>query len=126
MDSDSDCGSGSDSDSIDAAIQVVFGPVLSRKHGGLRPGKSQNIDHQRSLYANLLMQDYFTPNCTYPDDLFRRRFRMSRDLFLHVMNTVEANDSYFTQRKDAVGMWSLFVQYLTIYEASLVCLHINA
>ncbi|ETV80371.1 hypothetical protein H257_06673 [Aphanomyces astaci] len=69
MDSDSESDSGNDSDIIDAAIQVVFGPALAR-------------------------------------DLFRRRFRMSRDLFLLVMDVVAARNSYFIQRKDALGIES--------------------
>ncbi|KAK2664863.1 hypothetical protein Ddye_003437 [Dipteronia dyeriana] len=35
--------------------------------------------------------------------MFRRRFRMGRNLFLYVVNVVEARDNYFVQRRDAMG-----------------------
>ncbi|KAL0817035.1 hypothetical protein Bca101_073479 [Brassica carinata] len=41
--------------------------------------------------------------------MFRRRYRMSRPLFLRVIEAVESYDNYFTQNMDAcrVGLSSL-------------------
>ncbi|XP_052143087.1 uncharacterized protein LOC127762654 [Oryza glaberrima] len=40
----------------------------------------------------------------YNAKLFRRRFRMSRELFLRIVASVEAHDDYFRQRLNAVGL----------------------
>ncbi|KAK1577946.1 hypothetical protein Q3G72_026238 [Acer saccharum] len=39
--------------------------------------------------------------------MFRRRFRMSRSLFLSIVEKVEARDNYFMQRRDSVGRLGL-------------------
>ena len=45
----------------------------------------------------------------YNDVMFRRRYRMSRPLFIRVIEAVESYDNYFTQNMDAcrVGLSSL-------------------
>jgi len=53
--------------------------------------------HQR-LYL-----DYFAPQPVYNNKHFRRRFRMSKSLFLRIAATLEAHDEYFRQRPNAVG-----------------------
>uniref|UniRef100_A0A453D7U9 Uncharacterized protein n=1 Tax=Aegilops tauschii subsp. strangulata TaxID=200361 RepID=A0A453D7U9_AEGTS len=52
----------------------------------------------------MLMQDYFMKNPTYPPHLFRRRYRMSRSLFVKIVQACEENCQYFTQRKNVVGL----------------------
>ncbi|XP_038699066.1 putative nuclease HARBI1 [Tripterygium wilfordii] len=75
-------------------------------HRGSVPGhriiqRNHNDGHSR------LWNDYFKPDPVYHEGLFRRRFRMSRNLFLHIANAVVANDTYFTQRRNAVGVLGL-------------------
>jgi hypothetical protein len=48
--------------------------------------------------------DYFADPPVYSAKLFRRRFRMSRELFLRIVASVEAHDDYFRQRPNAVGL----------------------
>ncbi|XP_076931510.1 uncharacterized protein LOC143596691 [Bidens hawaiensis] len=57
--------------------------------------------HQR------LYRDYFAENPIYPADLFRRRFRMRRPLFLRNLNEVVTHEPYFVQRRDNVGRLGL-------------------
>ncbi|XP_076942235.1 uncharacterized protein LOC143612049 [Bidens hawaiensis] len=57
--------------------------------------------HQR------LYRDYFAENPIYPADLFRRRFRMRRPLFLRILNEVVTHEPYFVQRRDNVGRLGL-------------------
>ena len=60
----------------------------------------------RSAHVNghdLIYNDYFAPNSTYPDEYFRRRFRMNRSLFLYILEKVENNNSYFMQLPNAAG-----------------------
>ncbi|KAL6580257.1 hypothetical protein OROMI_008281 [Orobanche minor] len=54
-----------------------------------------------------LYHDYFSDTPTYPEESFRRRFRMRRSLFLRIQEAVTVHDNYFTQRNDAVGVRGL-------------------
>jgi len=47
--------------------------------------------------------DYFADKPVYNEKHFRRRYRMSRALFLRIVAAVEAHDEYFRQKADAVG-----------------------
>ncbi|XP_042939663.1 uncharacterized protein LOC122274721 [Carya illinoinensis] len=48
-----------------------------------------------------LWKDYFAQPPIYPSNIFRRRFRMSRDLFLRINSAFETHDDYFFQKRDA-------------------------
>ena len=48
-----------------------------------------------------LYRDYFATPCVYKS-FFRRRFQMSRPLFLRIVNEVEQYDPYFIQITDAI------------------------
>ncbi|XP_022016847.1 uncharacterized protein LOC110916410 [Helianthus annuus] len=52
-------------------------------------------DHER------LMEDYVCENPLYDDVQFRRRFRMSRRLFLKISNDLASEFPFFTQRESA-------------------------
>nr|XP_023889809.1 uncharacterized protein LOC112001877 [Quercus suber] len=47
-----------------------------------------------------LYLDYFADSLVYPEKVFRRRFRMSRSLFLNIISKVEAHDPYFVQKRN--------------------------
>ncbi|CAN1216941.1 hypothetical protein LINPERPRIM_LOCUS839 [Linum perenne] len=53
------------------------------------------------------MRDYFSPNLTYNDRIFRRRFQMRIGLFNRVLGDIVRYDSSFSQRQDALGRLSL-------------------
>ena len=53
-----------------------------------------------------LYHDYFATPYAY-ESFFRRRFRMSRPLFLRIVNEVEQYDPYFIQRTNAIGVLDL-------------------
>ncbi|KAK2635171.1 hypothetical protein Ddye_029963 [Dipteronia dyeriana] len=55
------------------------------------------INRDRESADRRLFYDYFTENPRYNDQMFRRRFRMCRSLFLHIVEKVEAHDNYFMQ-----------------------------
>ena len=61
------------------------------------------IHRNREEAAVRLERDYFSRNPVWGDIYFRRRFRMSRALFLHIANTLTAREEYFRERFDAVG-----------------------
>ncbi|KAL5741764.1 hypothetical protein ACOSP7_028496 [Xanthoceras sorbifolium] len=74
--------------------------------GGSIPG--HNVIHcGREEAAHNLWADYFAENPRYNELMFRRRFRMSRSLFLCIANEVERHDNYFVQRRDGLGRLGL-------------------
>jgi hypothetical protein len=74
------------------------------QHGGSRPGRSANIDRNRVHGARQIYDDYFSTTPTYGPELFRRRFRMNRQLFLRIAAGVQKFDNYFTQMMDALKL----------------------
>ncbi|KAL5848403.1 hypothetical protein ACOSQ4_006416 [Xanthoceras sorbifolium] len=74
--------------------------------GGSNPG--HNVIHRgQEESAHNLWADYFAENPRYNELMFRRRFRMSRSLFLRIANEVERHDNYFVQRRDGLGRLGL-------------------
>ncbi|XP_058221108.1 uncharacterized protein LOC131331240 [Rhododendron vialii] len=54
-----------------------------------------------------LFDDYFAELPVFPPHFFRRRFRMSRSLFLRIHDAVVEHDSYFAQKRNCAGKLSL-------------------
>nr|XP_011459904.1 PREDICTED: uncharacterized protein LOC101296748 [Fragaria vesca subsp. vesca] len=50
-----------------------------------------------------LYRDYFADPPIFPDNVFRRRFRMRRHVFDRIHNAVLSCDPYFVQKRNAVG-----------------------
>ena len=55
----------------------------------------------------MLYSDYFTDAPLHGDKTFRRRYRMSRKLFLRIVNSIREFDSYFKCKKDCTGKLGL-------------------
>ncbi|XP_057779627.1 uncharacterized protein LOC130998214 [Salvia miltiorrhiza] len=71
-----------------------------------RPRKKRTVVRRdREGGAERLHRDYFSVEPVYGPQFFRRRFRMSRELFLRIVNALEV-DHYFQQRPDAIGRLS--------------------
>ncbi|XP_057771126.1 protein ALP1-like [Salvia miltiorrhiza] len=71
-----------------------------------RPRKKRTVVRRdREGGAERLHRDYFSVEPVYGPQFFRRRFRMSRELFLRIVNALEV-DPYFQQRPDAIGRLS--------------------
>ena len=54
-----------------------------------------------------LYKDYFSDQPTYVDDFFRCRFRISKEVFKRIVETLGNGMEYFQQRPDARGMPSI-------------------
>jgi Plant transposon protein len=99
-------------DALMAAVQHSIG-VLQAQMGASssssrRPKRPRSyIPRDREDAHDRLVRDYFADDCAYPPGYFRRRYRMRRSLFLHIMQTLGARDEYFTDRIDALGRRSL-------------------
>ena len=63
----------------------------------------QRLWRERIKGHNKLMRMYFNADATYPESYFRRRFRMSIDLFDRISKAVMMHDPYFEQRRNAAG-----------------------
>lgn len=76
------------------------------RHGG-SVFNHRMIHRNRDLGNQLIYRDYFSDNPTYPDYIFRRRFRMRRSLFVRIQAAIESHDPYFVQRYNAAGVLGL-------------------
>nr|GEX02937.1 probable histone H2A variant 3 [Tanacetum cinerariifolium] len=83
-----------------------------------RPRLSRNQIHRdREGAEERLMGDYFDDHCKYPLYYFRRRYRMSRTLFLKIVDDITnytadplpGHFGFFRVRPDATGRMSLSV-----------------
>ena len=62
-----------------------------------------NIPRSRVEANERLMRDYFGGNPIYGSDMFRRRFRMSRELFERIVQDLQEKFRYFTQRFESIS-----------------------
>ncbi|XP_042432606.1 uncharacterized protein LOC122019174 [Zingiber officinale] len=60
------------------------------------------VQRNREAGHERLVNDYFSITPVYHDEIFRRRFRMRRELFLRIVNALENHSVFFQQRDDAV------------------------
>ncbi|XP_042428542.1 uncharacterized protein LOC122015618 [Zingiber officinale] len=58
--------------------------------------RNREVGHER------LVNDYFSITPVYHDEIFRRRFRMRRELFLRIVNALENHSAFSQHRDDAV------------------------
>ena len=77
-----------DSDEDEIIIKLLTGSISQCKHR--RYIERNHLAGHRRLY-----DDYFAEEPVYPPNLFRRRFRMRRSLFLQILSKVEAHEPYF-------------------------------
>ncbi|XP_057746456.1 uncharacterized protein LOC130965715 [Arachis stenosperma] len=59
------------------------------------------FNRDREAGHDRLFQDYFTDKSVYNADIFRRRFRMRRHVFLRIVDTLSNVYPHFQQRVDA-------------------------
>lgn len=94
-----------DEDDFDYIMELIYDSESDENViRGSRPGKSANLDRGRADGATQLYRDYFSPNPTYPEHMFSRRFRLSRQSFIDICNKLEQTNRYFQQRKDCTGL----------------------
>ncbi|XP_056844811.1 uncharacterized protein LOC130496616 [Raphanus sativus] len=65
------------------------------------------IERHREEGDIKLWNDYFSETPTYPHNIFRRRFRMSKPLFMRIVHRLSTEVEYFAPTQDAVGRSSL-------------------
>uniref|UniRef100_A0A0D3DQ76 DDE Tnp4 domain-containing protein n=1 Tax=Brassica oleracea var. oleracea TaxID=109376 RepID=A0A0D3DQ76_BRAOL len=65
------------------------------------------IERNREEGNIRLWNDYFSETPTYPENLFRRRFRMNKSLFIYIVNRLSNEVPFFQQKKDGLGRLGL-------------------
>ncbi|KAJ9552718.1 hypothetical protein OSB04_016763 [Centaurea solstitialis] len=66
--------------------------------------RGPNKERGREEGHDKLIADYFSNNPVYNDEDFKQRFRMTRRLFLRIVNDLEREVEYFKQHWDARGV----------------------
>lgn len=94
-------------DAINLLIQEEDDNHLEPVHGGSRPGRRPNLPRGFMEGYERIYKDYLAPNPIYGETLFRRRFRMHRNLFMKIVDDVTAHNIYFQQKPDALGKLGL-------------------
>ena len=110
----SDESSDDDSDVMLAAVTLIHNFIQESvpRHVGSVIGRAPALDRERENGQLQLWKDYFHPvKTTYPASVFRLRFRMSRPLFMRLLEGVRAHDDYFETKPDATGQYG-FSSYL--------------
>ena len=69
--------------------------------------KRVHIERNREEGNVRLWNDYFSETPTYPQNLFRRRFRMNKPLFMRIVYRLSNEVEFFRQKKDALRRLSL-------------------
>ncbi|XP_010431257.1 PREDICTED: uncharacterized protein LOC104715560 [Camelina sativa] len=97
---------GDDGDNFDAYLQNIY----DASHNIPEPNEPNErifIKRNREEGHNNLWNDYFSDTPTYPEYLFRRRFRMHKHLFMRIVQRLSTEIEYFRQTQDATGRASL-------------------
>ena len=82
--------------------------IEPRRRKGSRPGRLKQKIRRAEDADVRLYQDYFEPTgSVYSEHDFQWRFRMSKQLFLRLVDEISEYDSYFVQKKDAAGKLGL-------------------
>ncbi|XP_042404757.1 putative nuclease HARBI1 [Zingiber officinale] len=68
-----------------------------------RTQRRRYLNRDREVGHARLFNDYFSDDPVYPDDIFRRRFRMKKELFLRIVDAVKNHSEYFQWKVDATG-----------------------
>ncbi|KAL0015970.1 hypothetical protein SO802_003039 [Lithocarpus litseifolius] len=89
-----------DSNKDEIMRRVLKGSTSQRKR--CRYIERDHLAGHKRLYLN-----YFADTPVYPPNLFRRRFRMSRSLFLRIQSKVETYEPYFIQKRDNAQRFGL-------------------
>uniref|UniRef100_A0A0D3D286 DDE Tnp4 domain-containing protein n=1 Tax=Brassica oleracea var. oleracea TaxID=109376 RepID=A0A0D3D286_BRAOL len=105
--------SSSSSDEVDEYLEEMVDEVVDNFIDSVVDGQANNpkrrayIERNRERGHNQLLTDYFNENPTYPSEMFRRRFRMNKSLFLRIVDRLSIEVPYFQQRKNAHGRFGL-------------------
>nr|XP_043630314.1 uncharacterized protein LOC122601632 [Erigeron canadensis] len=101
------------------AISVCFNVIFDKEENESQAASSSsapkltrrviNRDHLGA--AKLLYAHYFAPNCTYPPNMFRRKFRMRKEMFLRIARDIHSfNSLAYSYKADALDEYLQMAQ----------------
>ncbi|XP_042006264.1 protein ALP1-like [Salvia splendens] len=117
-DTNSSSSSDESSNSIDIALNAVVETAMTHCYALMqrqaaaaaaseqvhRPIRHRSYIRRDHAEAHTrLVEDYFADQPRWGPAVFRRRFRMSRYLFLSIVRTLSSRDEFFTFREDGIG-----------------------
>ena len=85
------------------SLVALLAEQAKPRRGGSRPGRRKSKPRQRYEGYCILYSDYCADNPTQDEAVFRRRFRMKRKLFVHIMQAIREYDTYFKLKTDCTG-----------------------
>lgn len=88
------------------SAQAALDSEKQVRRGGSVFGR-RTIDRDYLEGYNRLTRDYFSGEGSVYESKFRRRYRMSRELFLRITDALVEHNSYFAQKKNAAGKLGL-------------------
>ncbi|XP_040249732.1 uncharacterized protein [Aegilops tauschii subsp. strangulata] len=86
-----------------AALVGLFANNVKSRRGGSAPGRRKSKQRHRLEGYCLLYTDYFADAPLHGEKVFQYRYRMSRKLFLRIVNVIREFDNYFKCKKDCTG-----------------------
>ena len=96
-----------DEKSEDVILQLWKQYATSSAESSQRPRRRKYVERNRELGHQQLFEDYFAEHPTYTDYQFRRRFRMRRHLYLHILERLQSHVDYLKPKVDATGRGGL-------------------
>ncbi|MFS8010699.1 putative harbinger transposase-derived protein [Helianthus anomalus] len=90
-------------EAVTSACQLAVRYVNHSRRPEAPKNKRGYVERDRRAAHERLMKDYFDEAPTFSNEVFRRRFPMSKRLFLRIVSDLEANYDYFKQKPDARG-----------------------
>ncbi|XP_050268582.1 uncharacterized protein LOC126713030 [Quercus robur] len=102
--------SSSDDDELELTLAIA---IEELNNEGASTSSRCSVQPRRFIWRNplqghdRLFHDYFAETLVYPPNVFRRRFRMSCSLSLHIHSRVEANEPYFVQKRNSANTLEL-------------------
>ncbi|XP_048602986.1 uncharacterized protein LOC125581492, partial [Brassica napus] len=100
--------SSSSSNDLEERLDEIFDEICEDTFNNIeaqtnKQRKRAYIERNREAGHNRLWNDHFSDNPAFESHLFRRRFRMNKELFLHIVHSLSVNVPFFQQRRDATG-----------------------
>ncbi|XP_057808427.1 uncharacterized protein LOC131022901 [Salvia miltiorrhiza] len=112
-----ECFDDNSSSSSDEVAQAIINEIQEQEQllaeMYYQPAPKRVVHHRQYVHRDreavhlCLMQDYFNDNPTHGLTFFRRCFRMQKELFLRIIETIQGEDTYFQISHDAQGRDSL-------------------
>ncbi|XP_048602119.1 putative nuclease HARBI1 [Brassica napus] len=106
-------------ESIDEAFDQYFDQYFDQTYHNLLNAQSDQADERRTRKKRVFIErnreeghlrlwnDYFSDTPTYPENLFRRRFRMKKPLFIRIVDRLSNEVQFFRQKQDVTGRLGL-------------------